>query len=629
MCKERARRSCMRHARLSLFCLLSLCLIALVAGCGSTVSSTGGTIDNGTFTLGSDSAVTIAQGQSRTFTVTPASPNHFTGSIQISLSGLPAGVTVSPANATVAMGASTTFTLTAAADAALGTTTVKVYGASGTLSTNTSVALTVTAVTTPPPPPPTSGDFTLTAAPATMMLTPGASAQVTLNSTALNGFSGTIAAVVSGLPTGVTVSPAKITVLPNNPTAVTLTAASDAPATPTAVRVSFAGSSGTLSHTASIQLTIPVVAPTGPDFSITATPSTMTVAQGEQSSEVQIALLGSNGFASDVTFTVSGLPTGVTMVPASSTLESGWTEPIVFQATADAPTGTKTITITGTSGVLTHTATVALTVTAPPPPDFVSLVVSPASETITVGSIGTVSVTASATAGYTGTVNVSAQNLPAGVTMLPATAALAPGVPQSFTLVAGAKATLGETTVTFFGQVSSVNGTADLDLTVVNPTGSARDVATWHNDSARTGLNASETVLTPAKVSAKFGKYLIEPTDGAVHAEPLYLAGVTIGARTHNVLYLVTENDTVYAWDASNGTHLWQASALGPDETAADNQGCSELPSQVGITSTPVIDRNFAPNGAIFLVAKSKDSSGTYHQRLHALDLTTGDERQC
>src|SRR4051794_23025151 len=115
----------MRHSRHSLFCLLSLCLIALLAGCGSTVSSTGGTTDNGTFTLGVDPAVTIAQGQSRTFTVTPASPDHFTGSIQVSLSGLPAGVTVSPAKATVAMGTSTTFTLTAAADAAVGTSTVK------------------------------------------------------------------------------------------------------------------------------------------------------------------------------------------------------------------------------------------------------------------------------------------------------------------------------------------------------------------------------------------------------------------------------------------------------------------------------------------------------------------------
>jgi hypothetical protein len=617
----------MRRARLSLFCLLSLCLIVLVTGCGSvSTSSDGGTTDSGTFTLGADPAVTIAQGQSLSFTVTPTSANQFKGSIQVSVSGLPSGVTVSPANATVAMGASATFKLTAAVDAAVGTSTVKLNGASGNLSANASVALKVTATTVVKPP--ASTDFTLTAAPSTVTLTPGASAPVTLSSTALGEFNGTIIVAVSGLPTGVTVSPSTITVTPNNPTTVTLTAASDAPATKTPVRVSFAGTSGTLSHTASIQLTIPVVGPTGPDFSITAAPGTMSVAQGAQSGEVQVAVTGSNGFASDVTFTVSGLPAGVIAVPSSSTLESGWTEAIVFQAAADAALGNATVTITGTSGVLTHKATVALTVTAPPPPDVVTLDVSPASQTITVGSVGTISVTATAGAGYTGTVNVSAQNLPAGVTMLPAAAALVPGVAQNFTLVAGAKAAPGETTMTLFGQVNSVNGTADLDLTVVNPTSnSIKDVATWHNDMARTGLNANETILTPPKVSAaKFAKFGIASTDGALDAQPLYISGLTIGTQTLNVLYLATENDTVYAWNASNGAQLWKTSALGPDETAAENQGCSELPSKVGITSTPVIDRNFAPNGAIFFVAKTKDSSGTYHQRLHALDLTTGAE---
>jgi hypothetical protein len=101
---------------------------------------------------------------------------------------------------------------------------------------------------------------------------------------------------------------------------------------------------------------------------------------------------------------------------------------------------------------------------------------------------------------------------------------------------------------------------------------------------------------------------------------------VTIGSGTHNVLYVATENDTVYAWDADSGSLLWQKSAIGAGETASDNQGCSELPSTVGITSTPVIDRYFAPDGVIYFVAKTKDGSGTYHQRLHALDLTTGAE---
>ena len=123
----------------------------------------------------------------------------------------------------------------------------------------------------------------------TLALTPGASGQVTLSSTAIDGFSGTIAVAVSGLPTGVTVSPSTISVTPNNPLVVTLTAASDAPATATPVQVSFIGTSGTLSHTATVQLTITAVGPTGPDFIITATPNTMTVAQGLQSARCRLA----------------------------------------------------------------------------------------------------------------------------------------------------------------------------------------------------------------------------------------------------------------------------------------------------------------------------------------------------
>jgi PQQ enzyme repeat len=626
--KERARiRSCMRHVRVSLFCLVSLCLIALVTGCGSTVSggSGGGGSTDGTFTLGASPAVTIAQGSSQTFTVTPSSANNFTGSIQVSVSGLPSGVTVSPATATVAVGSSTTFTLMAAADAVVGTTTVKVYGASGTLSTSIPVALTVTA--SGPSGPPSNADFTLKATPSTLALAPGASGQVTLSSTAMDGFSGAIAVTVAGVPTGVTVSPSTISVTVNNPLVITLTAASDAPATATPVQVRFIGTSGKLSHTAAIQLTITVVGPTGPDFSITATPDTMTVAQGLQSGEVQIAVTGTNGFSGDVTYTVSGLPTGVTVIPSSSTLQSGWTEPMVFQATADAPIGNATVTITGTSGVLTHNATVALTVTAPPPPDFVALVLSPTDLTIKAGSIGTVSVTATATDGYTGTIDVSVENLPTGVTMSPVTAALTPGVPQTFTLAAAITAQPATSTVTFLGQVNSASGTADLNLTIAASANNPLDVTTWHNDMARTGLYASETRLTPTTVSsAKFLKFGVFPTDGAVDAQPLFVSLLKIGTVVHNVLYFATENGTLYAMDANTGAPLWGKSALGTGETAADNQGCSELSSKVGITSTPVIDRNYGTDGAIFFVAKTKDSDGNYHQRLHALDLITGAE---
>ncbi|HEX7158574.1 MAG TPA: pyrrolo-quinoline quinone [Edaphobacter sp.] len=153
------------------------------------------------------------------------------------------------------------------------------------------------------------------------------------------------------------------------------------------------------------------------------------------------------------------------------------------------------------------------------------------------------------------------------------------------------------------------------------------DVVTYHYDNSRTGLNPNETILTLANVNAtNFGKLNFLSTDGKVDAEPLYLSSVAINGQTHNVLYVATEHASVYAFDADDGTQLWQVSALGANETTSDDHSCGQITPEIGITSTPVIDRNGAPNGAIFIVAMSMDDGGAYHQRLHALDITTGAE---
>ena len=153
-------------------------------------------------------------------------------------------------------------------------------------------------------------------------------------------------------------------------------------------------------------------------------------------------------------------------------------------------------------------------------------------------------------------------------------------------------------------------------------------VLTWHNDSARTGQNLQETILTPTNVnSSTFGKLFVMNVDGKVDAQPLYVPSVSIPAQgVHNVLYVVTEHASAYAFDADNGTQLWKVSALGSGETTSDDHGCGQITPEIGITATPVIDLQSGPNGTIYLVAMSKDGSGTYHQRLHALDITTGTE---
>lgn len=157
---------------------------------------------------------------------------------------------------------------------------------------------------------------------------------------------------------------------------------------------------------------------------------------------------------------------------------------------------------------------------------------------------------------------------------------------------------------------------------------SQTNVLTYHNDNARTGQNLSETILTDASVnSSSFGKLFSVPTDGKVDAQPLYVSAVPIpAAGIRNVVYAATENDSVYAFDADSGNLYWQVSLLGAGETASDSRSCGQVTPNIGITGTPVIDLTAGPNGTIYLVAMSKDGSGNYHQRLHALNITTGAE---
>ncbi|MEO6966590.1 MAG: pyrrolo-quinoline quinone [Acidobacteriaceae bacterium] len=153
------------------------------------------------------------------------------------------------------------------------------------------------------------------------------------------------------------------------------------------------------------------------------------------------------------------------------------------------------------------------------------------------------------------------------------------------------------------------------------------DVLTYHNDNMRSGENTQENALTTANVNSKtFGKVGFDSADGRVDAEPLYVPGVTIGGAKHNVLYVVTEHDSAYAFDADTGVKLWQVSVLGANETTSDSRNCGQVEPEIGITSTPVIDPKGGPHGTIYMVAASKDSNGNYYQRLHALDLTTGAE---
>ena len=154
-----------------------------------------------------------------------------------------------------------------------------------------------------------------------------------------------------------------------------------------------------------------------------------------------------------------------------------------------------------------------------------------------------------------------------------------------------------------------------------------QDVLTYHNNNARNGLNPEESQLTLDNVNyTTFGLQFVIPVDGLVDAEPLYLSSLTVGGTTHNVLIVATEHDSVYAFDADNGAKLWHVTTLKTGETTSDDRGCSQVEPEIGITSTPVIYRPATGTPVIYVAAMSKDSSGHYHQRLHALSAITGGE---
>ncbi|MBV9083092.1 MAG: hypothetical protein JOZ62_10475, partial [Acidobacteriaceae bacterium] len=155
------------------------------------------------------------------------------------------------------------------------------------------------------------------------------------------------------------------------------------------------------------------------------------------------------------------------------------------------------------------------------------------------------------------------------------------------------------------------------------------NVLTFHNDLARTGQNLTETALTHANVnSSSFGKLFSVAVDGKVDAQPLYVSQLLLSDQAiHSVVFAATEHASVYAFDAKSGHIYWNVTLLLPGETPSDDLGCSQVTPEIGITATPVIDLTAGPHGTIYLLAMSKDSAGNYHHRLHALDITTGQEQ--
>jgi hypothetical protein len=353
-----------------------------------------------------------------------------------------------------------------------------------------------------------------------------------------------------------------------------------------------------------------------------------------------LALWGCVGSTNPSSSTKATIP-GFATQPASQTVTVGQTASFSVTVTGTAPftylwqknnanisgamfpSYTTPATVTGDNGatfrvIVTNSAGSAtsasaiLTVTSAPVGPSIST--QPANQTVTVGQAATFSVVAA------GTAPLTYQWLKNNAKISGATSANYTTPP---TLSGDSGATFR---VTVTNSVTSI--TSNPATLTVNPvvTSAGTDVTTYHNDTGRTGQNTTETILTQANVnSTMFGLLRKLAVDGRVDAEPLYLSQLSVGGVTHNVVFIMTEHDSAYAFDADTGAQLWKVSLAASGETSSDDRGCSQVTPEIGITSTPVIDRAAGAHGILYAVAMSKNSS-TFFQRLHALDITTGAE---
>jgi len=160
-----------------------------------------------------------------------------------------------------------------------------------------------------------------------------------------------------------------------------------------------------------------------------------------------------------------------------------------------------------------------------------------------------------------------------------------------------------------------------------SPVRSPVSVLTQHNNGERTGANLNEVILTPSNVSTKqFGMLFRRVVDDQIYGQPLGVTDVKLGGGTHDLVYVTTVNNSVYAFDANDpyaSEPFWHVNFGTPPNVYDGKYGCTDMNGNMGIIGTPVID---AQDGTLYVVAATRTGDG-YLQRLHALDLATGADR--
>lgn len=436
----------------------------------------------GSFTIKpSSSTLSIGKGSSSTDTITVADVSPFSGAVTFAASGLPSGVTASfsPASST----SSSVLTLTAGSTAAAGSSTVTITGTSGSQTSTTTIALTVTG----------TGSFTLTPSASTLSVAQGSSSTDTITVTDVGGFSGSVTLAASGLPSGVTASFATNPVTGSS----VLTLASSCAVTTGSSAITITGTSGTLSATTTITLAVP--APASAGFTIGLSPASLVLTHGKTATETVTP--GNEGcFSGSITYSVAGLPTGVT-ASFSPNPATGSTV-LTLVASTTAVDGTSIVTITGISGTLTVSTTLTLTINSSGTGTF-TLAPSAPALTINLNAGGTDTINVTDVGGFTGPVTLTASGMPSGVTAAfgtnPATGS------SVLTLTASSSATAGAATITIQGtSTGTASGTISATTTIALTVSSTPSVQiAWLSPAA--GIAGSSMTIMPG-VGASFGE---------------------------------------------------------------------------------------------------------------------------
>jgi uncharacterized membrane protein len=566
----------------------------------------------------------VQQGSSGTTTLTITPLNGFTGTVNLSLvdgSGNPVpGITLDPPSVNVAGSSpvSQDLTVNVAASVAPNTYILQVRATSGSLTKTANLSLTVTAAPTP--------DFTISLNPTSLRVQQGSSGTTTLTITPLNGFTGTVNLSLvdgSGNPVpGITLDPPSVNVAGSSPVSQDLTVNVAASVAPNTYILQVRATSGSLTKTANLSLTV-TAAPT-PDFTISLNPTSLRVQQGS-SGTTTLTITPLNGFTGTVNLSLvdgSGNPVpGITLDPPSVNVagSSPVSQDLTVNVAASVAPNTYILQVRATSGSLTKTANLSLTVTAAPTPDF-TISLNPTSLRVQQGSSGTTTLTITPLNGFTGTVNLSlvdgSGNPVPGITLDPPSVNVAGSSPVSQDLTVNVAASVAPNT--YILQVRATSGsltkTANLSLTVTAaPTPDF--TISLNPTSLRVQQGSSgTTTLTITPLNGFTGTVNLSLVDGSGNPVP----GITLDPPSVNVAGSspVSQDLTVnVAASVAPNTYILQVRATSGSLTKTANLSLT-------VTAAPTPDFTISLNPTSLRVQQG--SSGTTTLTITPLNGFTG-----